>query len=204
MIQQLELKHLAAYLPYKLNILREGKIVELCGLEQPYKTNKSYHIRGETKIPNGTYRQTCSFYVDEKGLEVFKPILRPLSDLTKEIEHNGERFIPMVELLKISQTDQIYNLTAKYDVVKAWSDTGSIGLEYFSIRYSWEASNDMVVIADLMYDTMFNRFTLRQKQPLEKCQWLQYDVLEEKLLEWHFDKFKLLQYGLAISINDIK
>lgn len=26
-----------------------------------------------------------------------KPILRPLSDLTKEIEHNGEKFVPMVE-----------------------------------------------------------------------------------------------------------
>jgi hypothetical protein len=27
-----------------------------------------------------------------------KPILRPLSDLTKEIEVNGEKFVPMVEL----------------------------------------------------------------------------------------------------------
>jgi hypothetical protein len=28
----------------------------------------------------------------------YKPILRPLSDLTKEIEVNGERFVPIVEL----------------------------------------------------------------------------------------------------------
>ena len=29
-----------------------------------------------------------------------KPILRPLSDLTKPIKHKGEEFVPIVELLK--------------------------------------------------------------------------------------------------------
>jgi hypothetical protein len=29
------------------------------------------------------------------GIEKIKPILRPLSDLTKEIEVNGEKFIPI-------------------------------------------------------------------------------------------------------------
>ena len=33
------------------------------------------------------------------------PILRPLTDLTKEIEHKGEKFIPIVELLKNSSFD---------------------------------------------------------------------------------------------------
>ena len=32
---------------------------------------------------------------------VYKPILHPLSDLTKPIEHNGEKFVPMVELGRI-------------------------------------------------------------------------------------------------------
>jgi hypothetical protein len=27
----------------------------------------------------------------------YKPLLRPLSDLTKEIEHNGEKFVPILE-----------------------------------------------------------------------------------------------------------
>ena len=31
----------------------------------------------------------------------FTPICRPLSDLTKEIEHNGEKFVPIVELAKM-------------------------------------------------------------------------------------------------------
>ncbi len=29
------------------------------------------------------------------SIDKLKPILHPLSDLTKEIEHNGERFVPM-------------------------------------------------------------------------------------------------------------
>lgn len=33
--------------------------------------------------------------------DVRMPILRPLSDLTKEIEHKGEKFIPIVELSKL-------------------------------------------------------------------------------------------------------
>ncbi len=40
---------------------------------------------------HGTY---LSFHKDFIG----KPILRPLSDIKKEIEHNGEKFIPSVTL----------------------------------------------------------------------------------------------------------
>ena len=32
---------------------------------------------------------------------VYQPILRPLSDLTKEIEHKGEKFVPIDELNNI-------------------------------------------------------------------------------------------------------
>ena len=36
---------------------------------------------------------------------VYQPLLRPLSDLTKEIEHKGEKFVPIVELLENSSFD---------------------------------------------------------------------------------------------------
>ncbi len=36
---------------------------------------------------------------------VYQPLLRPLSDLTKEIKHKGEKFVPIVELLKNSSFD---------------------------------------------------------------------------------------------------
>ena len=64
---KLELKHLAPYLPYGLNYQYTGN--------------------GITKIMG-------SHNIDIVNGEVFKPILRPLSDLTKEIEIDGEIFIP--------------------------------------------------------------------------------------------------------------
>src|SRR5690606_29154858 len=43
---------------------------------------------------------------EDKGVDIlmygdFKLLLRPLSDLTKEIEHNEEKFVPEKELSKI-------------------------------------------------------------------------------------------------------
>ena len=35
----------------------------------------------------------------------FKPILHPFTDLTKRIEHNGERFIPVLKLLEANGFD---------------------------------------------------------------------------------------------------
>jgi len=182
---KLELKHLSPYLPYEIRCKMNGN--------------------GNIETLNGLSVSWAyfSFLNDNYEFYEFKPILRPLSDLTKEIEYNGEKFVPIVELLKIIQTDQKWNLTAKYNILDIKSDIGGLGGEYYSIRYSWEAANDVRVVADLIYDTLFNRFTLRQKEPIEKCQWLRYDVLEEKLLEWNFDKFKLIPAGLAISKNEI-
>ena len=81
---KLELRHIAPYLPYGLKVLRpDGRtILPVTGLE----------TSGDTFIlqfKEGTGRWSYG------GPEKTKPILRPLSDLTKEIEHNGERFVPV-------------------------------------------------------------------------------------------------------------
>lgn len=64
-MDKLTLEHLAPYLPYKLNLLySDGSIREL-------------------------------LYLDISGIiPVFKPILRHFSDLSIEINVNGERFVP--------------------------------------------------------------------------------------------------------------
>ena len=69
---KLELHHLAPYLPYGL----KGK--DHNGEEMRFTPILLAHIQA-----------------DRMG---FTPILRPLSDLTKEIEHNGEKFVPWVKL----------------------------------------------------------------------------------------------------------
>ena len=52
-----------------------------------------------------TYAAVHYSYEFEPDFEKFTPILRPLSDLTKPIEHKGEKFVPIVELLENSSFD---------------------------------------------------------------------------------------------------
>ena len=80
----MELKHiLANYYPHGLILADEDE--NLCTLRTLYPDC----IGVEYKYNVGEY---------EKNFEDVKPILRPLSDLTREIEHNGERFVPIIKL----------------------------------------------------------------------------------------------------------
>lgn len=85
---QLELKHLAPYLPYGL----KGKMVEGDSIYDVISIDiyGNLDILSENKFDN-----------DNIGIEGLKPILRPLSDLTREIEHNKENVVPIIDLLKI-------------------------------------------------------------------------------------------------------
>ncbi len=80
---KLELKHLAAYLPYELMII--NSINKKCQLTL---IDASYHL--------------------EKG---FKPILRHLSDLTKEIEVDGEKLTPCNEIMGDMGKNYLINLS---------------------------------------------------------------------------------------------
>jgi hypothetical protein len=129
---KLELKHLAPYLPYGL---------------KGYCTDD---MQGEEVFLGIEIKKRQILLITDKlpmDLEYFKPILRPLSDLTKEIEVNGEKFVPRKIL--ISHFDFYYSDLNKYDLDK------------------WE-----------------------------------YRVVD-KLLEWHFDIYGLIENGLAININTL-
>ena len=86
---KLQLKHLAPYLPYGLKVKKDADklISEVKGLESS-KHKDYFWIKYEkpTKIAKLYLTETSS---------ILKPILRPLSDLTKEIDHNGKKFVPM-------------------------------------------------------------------------------------------------------------
>lgn len=93
---KLELKHLAPYLPYGLKAIyyfenEENEIVEITGTSL-FSNELHYQLR----FKDG---KTIGLFKDD-----FKPILRPLSDLTKEIDHNGESFVPF-EKIKNYHTD---------------------------------------------------------------------------------------------------
>lgn len=90
-MNKIELNHLAGYLPYGLKVVFEN---------YPLHTKESPYIR--------VFELDCghdfNFYLNSGFI---KPILRPLSDLTKEIEVNGEKFVPMKVLVGISYRERI-------------------------------------------------------------------------------------------------
>ena len=89
---ELKLEHIVGYLPYGLKmqyIVRD--VVERVGTMTSISHNESE--THPTRIGIDWY--------DEEHIWMFKPLLLPLSSLTKEIEHNGEKFVPMYKLWEL-------------------------------------------------------------------------------------------------------
>jgi hypothetical protein len=95
---KLELKHLAGYLPYRLKVRHQSNITMEMTCER---------LKGD-------------FLCIESIIDGFgKPILRPLSDLTKEIEVNGEKFVP-IEWLE----DKYYTLDLHKQCLRLLEEDG--------------------------------------------------------------------------------
>ena len=84
MNDKLTIQELAAYLPWEVEMIFEGKRGRR-GILQTIGTSKF----GDTISigTGGMWLKSCGF----------KPLLLPLSSLTKEIEHKGEKFVPSIE-----------------------------------------------------------------------------------------------------------
>ena len=82
---KLELKHIVGYLPYDLEMIFESKGGRKIKLSSISKTPLGIAFSGGSG----------GMWLAESN---FKPILRPLSNLTKEIEFNGEKFVPIKKL----------------------------------------------------------------------------------------------------------
>lgn len=166
MENKLELKHLAAYLPYKTKVQRnnfEKSIIELT-IE-----NLQMILSNSDKL-----------------------VLRPLSDLTKEIEVNSARFIPMLKLAEIGITDNegitflcennfISNFGfARYGIkILVHNELNYFNFMTEEISFYYENQHGQ-------HDSIDNQYQLFQK-----------------LLEWHFDIFGLIEKGLAVDYNTI-
>lgn len=174
-MEKLELQHLAPYLPYELRM----------------KYDNNFLSPSERLLDIENYNFLT-------GLA--KPILRPLSDLTKEISHDGEKFVPIIELYKIARGRY------KDSIVKYWEllSSNSIKVEMeghlnyiFSLVYS-----DCDMRLGIGFNFELYSTDLRNDNPsnivVQCC-----NILIEKLFEWHFDVFGLIEQGLAIDINTL-
>ena len=107
-METLTIKELVPYLPYglKLYLGRKG-----------YERNNVDLIKCDFRYNSAVKEQYILFNEVTYGYFDIKPLLRPLSDLTKEIEHNGERFVPINKILR--EIGYGYTLEC-YNQDKAW------------------------------------------------------------------------------------
>ena len=118
---KLELKHLAPYLPYKLRV---HKLVEVIAsennkLNKPgqllYKESRKGQLlsvslfQDRVKTTVGSFDNLNYQWIQKERFVLkhicIRPILKPLSDLTKEIDINGEKFIPAEEIYNNCECD---------------------------------------------------------------------------------------------------
>ena len=117
------------------------------------------------------------FYVD---IDKFKPILHPISDLTKEIEHNGEMFVPIVKLAELKVSNVIYIDTEP-----------SADLEYEMVNRPTGTQARCSKLDRLVINIGLSEiFT---------CDFW----IIQKLVEWHFDVAHLIEKGEAIDVNTL-
>lgn len=112
----------------------------------------------------------------------FKPILRPLSDLTKEIEVNGEKFIPLIELASIGS----------YSLKNRWI------IDERNLKAKHESGGEFYFASDKSF---IYKESDKWKDFGVACN--QFDLFQ-KLNEWHIDFNGLIENGSAIDINTLK
>ena len=170
----LELKHLAPYLPYGLKYSVFNKKGKLDLLE--IGTNNIYNII--TAVNKGVY-----------GGE-YKPILRPLSDLTKEIEVNGEKFVPLEILGQKHIEDGFFE-----DGSFGWGQsTGGDDEQDYYLTVSNNEGFYLVFDIWCGHQDEGGYCVDNENIPFP---------LVELFFKWHFDVFGLIEKGLAIDINTI-
>lgn len=173
---KLEIKHLAPYLPYGLKIY-SGELTNptLIGIVEDYCLLSEYEYM--TKNSHKTFTKPKT----KQTLKFCKPLLRPLSDLTKEIEHNGEKFVPIVYLCEKYCNRKCVTKEMGENLLKATN--GGAGLWF------------------LYYDKDMMTFSLEDHfMNITNHSIAQYKMFE-MLLKWHIDIFGLIDAGLATELR---
>ncbi len=193
---KLELKHIAPYLPYGLEY-HQIEINEIDELE--YINSNGLVGRNSTYCGEEDHTIICS-RIDE-----IKPILRPLSDLTKEIEIGDIKINPLIEIAKnydivVNEEDAFLedNKIVWHEILEDPNDRDQpIDNEcrfYFDITKS-------LISDDLLFQKIWEDEVLlilnNNIQPFD------YQEMSQ-LFKWHFDVFGLIHKGLAIDINTLK
>ena len=142
--------------------------------------------------------------------EHYKPILRPLSDLVKEIEVGDEKFVPLRKLHEWYETNYFSedkNLMCLQYIDRVISCDHNHykygGGEDFILKHMVPTGNMGDLVYSFTYDPKLKRFAVRDEtyqKPLGVGHQLDMFL---KLLEWNFDLFGLIESGQAIDKNKL-
>lgn len=113
---KLELKHLIPYLPYKLECKLLNFKCDYVG--EPYGYANGYYFINEELYVTFKDRSTAG-----KSVSNFQPILRPLSDLTKQIDVDGNRFVPIYRIIKQFSTEYHFRDSGMLMSLESLDDT---------------------------------------------------------------------------------
>ena len=227
-MEKLELKHLSPYLPYGLKYhmpfdyiserftgMLENHPLSLCialiSEEERKKQLKEYYSLILTqkepffavendKIFLGQMDTNLRFELDDVYLEELKPILRQLSDLTKEIEHNGEKFVPIIKLA--NQNYYVNNgLTPIFDRCKTVNESNFLAYnsdtEISRCQFRFRTFGADGENSDLNFEFYDNTSHVERNKHFSTLANI------NKLFEWHFDIYGLIEKNLAIDINTL-
>ena len=124
---KLEIKHLTSYLPYGLNIkdVKHGSVFE--ALHFITTPNQDFSL----------FKGNFDQLIKDKYL---KPILFPLSSLTKEITVNGETFIPIYKIYEFEQwyTDELEEIINDGTIEGIYNDLNLIPYSHAEKLFEWK------------------------------------------------------------------
>lgn len=137
-MDKITLKHISAYLPYEVKFISE--------MDKPYDEYGAQPIWTLNGI-NEMFSEYCLITkesIDAYPISKCKIRLRPLSDLTKEIEHNGEKFVPIDYIngefrLEIPNKIELQNWVKNksiHFVLAEWVDIKDL-YKLFKLLFQW-------------------------------------------------------------------
>ncbi|MCT4034885.1 hypothetical protein HZQ14_15790 [Elizabethkingia anophelis] len=178
-MDKLELKDIAPYYAYELLFMSKYKTIHKLGIHN--------EMRGK-----GIESRTI-----DQCLEMM-PILRPMSDLTKEITHNGEKFVPMLYLAGIEDINYQYLDDDKEGepIIGIDESDFDMGSMTYARTKRFVYDKDLKCFAIDIYDEggeLEYRESFASKS---------YELLQV-LYKLHFDVNDLIGRGLAINLNEV-
>ena len=124
---KLEIKYLASYLPYGLNIkdVKHGSVFEALHFITTPNQDFSLFKGNFDQLTNDKY---------------LKPVLFPLSSLTKEITINGETFVPIYKIYEFEQwdTDELEEIINDGTIEGIYNDLNLIPYSHAEKLFEWK------------------------------------------------------------------